>query len=327
MAKYFTLLFIGLGWLSILPAFGQSVMADLQGTPGATVDNSAPELFSETLLRVSASKRIILLTNQNQMLGVGDFLSFVRDNQLLARALVAKVTDAQGVGVKIVKIYQPSLWSAVRTGEVIQIVRGDDSYFGKQNNKEDVLPKIEAEDDLYNTNLLEDEVGLDENKNRLIKQDNIVSLGYHGVEGIDTDNQSAYYPQLSGLWAYQIADNFWAEISYGQNIIRDFPANGLDTRFSAITLRAKYTFAGPLYSYFMPYLGLQFTRSYSPGAGVPGSSDLDQEALDLEVEQVDKLNRNRFILGITVLKRMVPGWFMRADIGLDQLGGGIGLEF
>ena len=78
----------------------------------------------------------------------------------------------------------------------------------------------------------------------------------------------------------------------------------------------------------MPYLGLQFTRSYSPGAGVPGSTgDISQEELDLEVDQVDKLNRNRFILGITVLKRMVPGWFMRADIGLDQLGGGIGLEF
>jgi len=330
MAKYFTLVLAFLVGTSgkISAAYGQSVMDDLQGNAEVTVDRSAPELITETLLRVSASKRIVLITNQNNALGVGDFFSFVRNNQLLARALVAKATNAQGMGVKIVKIYQPALWSAVRTGEEIQIIRGDDSYFGTSEKKDEALPKIEAEDDLYNTNLLEDDVSLDENKKRVIKQDNIVSLGYHGVESIDINSKAAYYGQLSGHWAYQVADNFWAEISYGQNIVRDYPSAGLDTRFSAITLRGKYTFAGPLYSYFMPYLGLQFTRGYSPGAGVQGSTEnISQEDLDWEVDQVDKLNRNRFILGITILKRMVPGWFMRADIGLDQLGGGIGLEF
>ena len=330
MPYYFSALFIGL-WL-ILPlismeAYPQSVMDDLQEKQGAVVDNSAPELFTETLLRVSPSKRIVLLTNQNQILNKGDFLSFVRNNQLLARALVAKTTDVHGAGVKIVRVYQPDLWHNVRTGETIQIIRGDDSYFSRPK-EEDQNPKIEGEEDLYNTNLLEDDIDLDENKNRIIKQDNIIAVTYGGTEGIDGDNETTYYGQLGASWSYQVADNIWAEIFYGQNIIRDFPASGLDTRFSSITLKGKYTFAGPLYTYFMPYLGLQFTRGYSPGAGVPGdSTDLDEFDLQAEVDQVDKLNRNRFILGITVLKRMVPGWFMRADLGLDYLGGGIGLEF
>lgn len=311
------------------PAYGQSVMDDLQEKTGAVVDNSAPDLFTETLLRVSPSKRIVLLTNQNQILGTGDFISFVRQQQLLARALVAKTSDTQGVGVKIVKVYQPELWQNVRTGEEIQIIRGDDSYFSRpQQKEEDQGPKIEGEDDLYNTNLLEDDVALDENKNRIIKQDNIISLSYGGTEGIDGNNKSTYYGQLGASWSYQVADNVWAELFYGQNIIRDFPAAGLDTRFSAITLKGKYTFAGPLYTYFMPYLGLQFTRGYSPGAGVQGDNgDLSEDDLRAEEDQVDKLNRNRFILGVTILKRMVPGWFMRADLGLDHLGGGISLEF
>ncbi len=339
MPYYFSALLLGLflfcgplffptsfsGWPSF--AYGQSVMDDLQDRPGAVVDNNAPELFSETLLRISPSKRIILLTNQNQMLNTGDFLSFVRQQQLLARALVAKITENQGVGVKLVKLYQPDLWAKVRTGETIQIIRGDDSYFAKPQEEEQA-PKIEGEDDLYNTNLLEDDVGLEENKNRIIKQDNIISVSYGGTEGIDNNNKSTYYGQLGASWSYQVADNIWAEIFYGQNIIRDFPAAGLDTRFSAFTLKGKYTFAGPLYTYFMPYLGLQFTRSYSPGAGVAGDdTNLSDEDLRAEEDQVDKLNRNRFILGITILKRMVPGWFMRADLGLDHVGGGIGLEF
>ena len=330
MSYYFSALFIALTLTCFIShqAFGQSMMDDLQGRTGAVVDNSAPELFTETLLRVSPSKRIVLLTNQNQILGTGDFLSFVREGQLLARALVAKTTEQQGAGVKIVKVYQPELWQNVRTGETIQIIRGDDSYFAKPKEEESSGPKIEGEEDLYNTNLLEDDIDLDENKNRIIKQDNIISVSYGGTEGIDGDNKSTYYGQLGASWSYQVADNIWAEIFYGQNIIRDFPSAGLDTRFSAITLKGKYTFAGPLYTYFMPYLGLQFTRGYSPGAGVQGDSDdLDDAALQAEVDQVDKLNRNRFILGVTVLKRMVPGWFMRADLGLDHLGGGIGLEF
>ena len=67
----------------------------------------------------------------------------------------------------------------------------------------------------------------------------------------------------------------------------------------------------------------------SPGAGVedPTNAEYTKSDYDAELQRVDALKKNSFIAGVTILKRLVPGWFLRADLGTDLIGGGIALEF
>ena len=124
------------------------------------------------------------------------------------------------------------------------------------------------------------------------------------------------YKQFSAQWAYQFEDNFWAEISYGQNVIEDYPFTGLGTKLTAIMLRGKYTFNAPFYSYFQPYLGYQVVDASSPGAG----KGLDSESeAEYERQLVEDLKKNKFIFGVSWLKRLVPGWFFKLTIGTDAL--------
>ena len=53
----------------------------------------------------------------------------------------------------------------------------------------------------------------------------------------------------------------------------------------------------------------------------------EDEQIELENEQVEALNKNQVVAGVTILKRLVPGWFARADIGTDALNIGFSLEF
>ena len=46
-----------------------------------------------------------------------------------------------------------------------------------------------------------------------------------------------------------------------------------------------------------------------------------------EKTNVENLKKSSVIFGATVLKRIVPGWFIRADLGNDILSGGLTLEF
>jgi hypothetical protein len=97
---------------------------------------------------------------------------------------------------------------------------------------------------------------------------------------------------------------------------------------SNFTIKGKFAFSGPVYSYFMPYVGYQMVRASSPGAGnAGGDSGLSPTQLQEEIDNVRALEKDRFIFGITGLKRLVPGWFLRADLGLDIIGVGFGLEF
>ncbi len=91
--------------------------------------------------------------------------------------------------------------------------------------------------------------------------------------------------------------------------------------------KLKYTFNAPFYSYIMPYVGYQVIQVDSPGAGVDDGTGIPQETLDNEILAVDDLKKSTVIFGVTVLKRIVPGWFIRADLGSDILNGGLTLEF
>ena len=73
-------------------------------------------------------------------------------------------------------------------------------------------------------------------------------------------------------------------------------------------------------------MGYQILGPSSPGAGEedPDNPDIDLEA---ELNRLEDLKKSSVVFGITVLKRLVPGWFIRGDLGSDILGAGFGLEF
>src|SRR5207249_2883374 len=117
----------------------------------------------------------------------GDFISLLLTNKLVCRALVAKTTDSKVSGIKIIKIYNLTLWKQLAVGKEVLVLKGDDSYYinkekapektaAKKDKKDD--SKLQSDEDLYNSTSLgnEDDMSLEENGKRLIKPDNLVSV-------------------------------------------------------------------------------------------------------------------------------------------------------
>lgn len=299
---------------------------------------NSEELVTEKILKVSLSRKIFIISNQNAGLGAGDFFTILLNNDFVARALVAKSLQSNQAAIKITQVYAAQGLPYLQKNREIQIIRGDDSFYRKEKkevgreeeNKE--IAVIKTEDDLYNdTSILEENaLDLDENKNRAIKNDNIASLSLGFIEGLTSVNGIKRYSQFNGSWSYQISDNFWVELAYGQHVAQDFPAEGLGTKVSNLMFKAKYAFAGPLFTFFMPYMGFQIISAESPGAGVSDVASPTQEQinqLEQEVDLVSDTEKKRLIFGITALRRLVPGWFLRGDFGNDLIGVGFGLEF
>jgi hypothetical protein len=304
-------------------ALAQSVLDDISDIDES--DALAPDLAVEHILTSSKSRKIFIVSNKNQSFDKGDFISIVLNNKLATRAIVAKNINNKA-GIKIVKIYSLSLYNMLTRGKEVQILRGDDSYFSvKKKKSEEDVTQITDEEDLFNdTALLDDNITLDDNKKRAIKTDNIISLAYGSLEGYDNTGANASYAQFNGMWAYQVADNIWAEALYGQSTLNDFPSAGLTTSVKNLTIRGKYTFSAPMFSYIQPYIGYQM---------VSASGDLDEDnassqtEIDEDAELQDRLKANTLVFGVTLLKRLVPGWFVRADLGTDILNVGFSLEF
>ncbi|MCP4913705.1 MAG: hypothetical protein GY909_11370 [Oligoflexia bacterium] len=310
--------------LSLNSLMAQSLIDELSGSEGAGQSDIELNLTTEKISKVSASRKIYILSNDNSSFFKGDFISLILGNKLAVRALVAK-TENRFAGIKILKVYNNDLWKSLLPGTNVQIIRGDDSYFNKKTQKEEKdeeLSKIQDEDDLYNeTALLEDDLTLDENPNRLIKTDNIISAGLASIEGVDVNGSSKRYNQLNGTWGYQFDDNIWGEIQFGQNVIKDFPDDGLDTKFTSFSIKGKYTIAAPFFSFIMPYAGYQIKSASSPGG------DGTDAQLAQDQERLARLEEKGIVFGVTILKRLVPGWFARADLGTDALNAGLALEF
>ncbi|WP_417336964.1 hypothetical protein [Halobacteriovorax marinus] len=292
----------------------------------------ASELVTEKITKVSNSKRTYIITNENQAFNKGDFITLVLANNLAARAIVAKSLNDLA-GIKIIKIYSLDLFKSFRPDLEVQIIRGDDSFFGAKKETEEEKEDaslLKEEEDLYNGTLLEDDLSLDENTNRKIKTDNIISLNVGLIEGLNNDGSTQRYTHLNGMWMYQFEDNIWAEVGYGQNLINDYPSPGFDTKMTNVFIRAKYTISAPFYSFVQPYLGFQMINASSPQAGVDDPNDgvtPTQAQLDNEIQLVEDLKKRQVIFGLTVLKRLVPGWFIRADLGSDIMNVGFSLEF
>jgi hypothetical protein len=301
----------------------------------------APGLVNETIKNISSSQKIFVISNENQAFDKGDFISLLLQNKLVARALVAKSTDAKLSGIKIVKVYSLDLWKQLDKGKEVQILRGDDSYFSPQKlaekdakekakKKSDPKGKLKTEDDLYNTTTYNegDDNTLEESSQRHIKTDNLLSLNVGMIDGVSDTGSNTRYAHLNGSWSYQLIDNTWVEFTLGSNTIKDFPAVGVDTRMIAYSARLKYTISAPFYSYIQPYLGYQVIVAQSPGAqnmAVPTLSTGGQTVTELQL--VDQLKKSRVIAGATILRRIVPGWFARIDLGTDLINGGLLLEF
>src|SRR6478609_6591775 len=130
--KYFSAVFIYVLLFLSAPVLAQSLVEDANLT---AAPQGGENVFNETIKIISGSKKIFIITNNNQQLGPGDFISLALDNNLAARAVVAKTHQGQ-VGVKILKIYSVSQWGKLRREQEVQIIKGDDSLFGKKTSEQ-----------------------------------------------------------------------------------------------------------------------------------------------------------------------------------------------
>lgn len=299
-------------------------------------------VFKETIKIISNSKKIFIISNNNQQLGPGDFLSLALDDKLAARALVAKLHQGQ-VGIKILKIYSLKTWGNLKKDLEIQIVKGDDSTFEKSKEPK-VEPeatgdsKIKSEEDLFAKQSSSKDVAiksvietdediseLDESKNRNIRPDNIAGIfaGFFDADEVASKGGAVRSNEFGITWAYQFADNFFIEGGYGRVLLDSFPGDGIQTLVNHVMTRLKYNFKGPLYTFILPYVGYQTFIISSPDAGKTTSQTVNDE----ELLAVNNLNRTGVVFGVTILRRLVPGWFVKADLGTDMINAGFAIEF
>jgi hypothetical protein len=311
----------------MLPSFAASAV-DTISSSKATLGEI--ELFEETIEKISPTKRVLILTNDNKAMDKGDFITILYKKQPIARAVTAKIINDKA-GIKILKIYSLKLWGAIDSELKVQIFRGDDSgLVALQDKKEDKSGGvIGSEDDLYNDEaILNENLDLEDHDKRKIKTDNLLSFTYGKISAPDIDGETVRYTYWGGSWAYQMWDDLWAEVAIGQSVLRGYPDESLDTTLTGFTIRAKYTFAGPFDIFIKPYGGVLFLTAKSPSAGDGSDTSKGEAALTKEISDVEALEKKgAFIFGVTVLKRLVPGWFARLDLGTDVLNLGITVEF
>lgn len=327
-----TRLFLGALFLFICGAFFSIAFAQDIIEEVSSIENASEEsLFSETIQIISRSGKTFILTNTNQLLNKGDFITMIlNESSPIARAVVAKNHDGL-VGVKILKVYSLKNWKKVKKGFEVQIIKGDDSFLFKPKVTKTDLPveekikKIETEEDLFNDKGFGEDLDSFYKDNRHIKPDNFVTAGWARYTFTDTafSGDVVTSNHFNFTWAYQFADNYWLEGLYGRSAVDNIPWQGKSAVINNYTFRFKYTFKAPLYSYILPYIGFQAFVVDSPEAGQ--SDDNDQNASENEL--INSLEKPQIAVGATLLRRLVPGWFLRVDLGNDIQAIGFGIEF
>lgn len=315
----------------IFQVHAQTLLEDV----GATDTISGGEsIFSETINTISRSGKIFIITNSNQLLSPGDFISLIlKDSGPVARAVIAKTYQGQA-GLKVLKIYSLKRWGLIRKGISVNILKGDDASLFQPKKKvekvEDIASQIESEEDLFNEKEIIDSDLSDFYKDtRLIKPDNIITAGYSRLSFTDEGSgDTINNNQFNFTWALQFSDNYWVEALYGRTQIDNYPQQSNQTIINNLTARIKYVIKAPLYSYFIPYIGVQTFSVSSPDAGVAlGDSKDDIDQAEAELKTKKDLEKTGIIVGVTVLRRLVPGWFLRVDLGTDITSIGFGIEF
>jgi hypothetical protein len=251
------------------------------------------------------------------------------DNNLAARAVVAKNHQGQ-VGIKILKIYSLAQWGKLRRDMPVQIIKGDDSYFGKKVEEkvpETEIARIKSEEDLFTGDVvIDDNIGIfDDNKNRHIKPDNLVAVtgAFYEAAEIQSRGGKLRANEFGFSWAYQFSDNYFIEGLYGRALLDNYPGDGSQTLVNHLTARLKFNIKGPLYTFFMPYIGFHNYTVSSPDAGKTQNVQINDE----ELAAIEDLKKSGPVFGVTVLRRLVPGWFVKADLGSDIINVGFAIEF
>jgi hypothetical protein len=302
-------------------ALSQTVLEKLSDEEEVISPSGA--LVVEKIEKISQSKRIIVLSNENQAFNMGDFISLLIKDKPVARAIVAKIKE-NIAGIKILKIYAQPEFDALALGNEVQIVRGDDSSYFKTKVEKDI-PK---EEDLFDKEAISDEElgDADDKKDYLIVNSSIFNVALGSIDSINLAGQSTRYGQLNAQYSYQVKRNFFVNLLYGQNTITDFPNFGLDTTLYNITARVKWTFQIFWEILLQPYAGYQVLIADSPGAGQNGGDNTSQPQLNAESALVDKMEDSKFIFGLSTLIKIVPGWYVQIDLGTDIANAGFSVE-
>lgn len=291
------------------------------------------QLFSETITTISTNRRIFITTNSNNKLMMGDFVSFIKDNQLILRALVVKTRDDRS-GLKIVKVYDQSLWGSLSTGYNVQMLRGDDSYFLSQLQKEQEAVLETSSNNTPNSEsgtLTADEqmiLGADfsfekpTDKARKINANHLVYATFGNFRSLGATGDADTYVHYRFGWGYQVLTNWWTDISYGYTVLKKYPEADIDTALNTITAKFGYIFELPIHSFIYAYGGLYNSIATSPGAGEAVSDAQAQQ----EVQMVRDVEGLGFLGGISFYKRLVPGWTFKVDLDLKNIGAGIMVE-
>ena len=120
----------------------------------------------------------------------------------MARAVVAKISG-ENSGVKILRIHSLAQWNKMREGLDVEIIRGD--YYTTKRVPEEVpiSPIIETEEDLFDeTKLLaEDLEELEEERNSIIKNNNVVSIFLGFMESNTTNGEVKRHIQPNVAWS------------------------------------------------------------------------------------------------------------------------------
>ncbi|AYF45976.1 hypothetical protein BALOs_2994 [Halobacteriovorax sp. BALOs_7] len=311
--KLFTIVFFSIF------SFAQSPISDFS-------NSSNYDLAKEKIISVSGTKRILLISNGQDSFAKGDYITILVNKEPVVRGIVPKQKN-NVAAIKITKIYNEEIYSNIFVNQDVEVLRGDDSAYGKADTAEESEFRITDSESLYDdTTLLDEDIYSEEaQEGGIIKNDNLVSVGIGLVDGFNTAGKEDTNTQYNASWAFQLDKNIWLEGSVGRHLIRGFPNEEIDTAVNQYIFRAKYSFEGPLYTVFMPYAGYKFATADSPGAG--DVSAVGADAAAREKDLVASVEKSEPVFGITALKRLVPGWFFRADIGTDLMGVSLALEF
>lgn len=333
-----------------LYGYGQNIVEDLsqqKDQPTSIKD----QLFNEKIITVSSNKRIYVITNEQKKMIRGDFITILQNEKPIMRGLVVKTRDDQS-GIKIVKVYAQDDWLALAKNNSIDILRGDDSYYWKQlkeekaaltqttnssTNSSNTLPSsTETQNDLAFLNDSTSVGEISENdSDKKIKSNNMLHFAIGQEKSIGINSDSASYLHYQVGWTRQLLANWWAQLGYGYSIMKKFPAPDIDSGLNVFSFSIGYLFELPLYSFLLPYIGMEKPYVVSPGAGAllcnsastTCNHTVDAKRAQNELDLVADAQKISPLFGITFYKRLVPGWTMRASVDNRLIGLGLDMEY
>ncbi len=283
----------------------------------SSVDNKSIEykegflkdFFKETLLDISISKTVFILSNTNNKLFEGDFLTISLQGKSVCRALVIKIKDNKAA-IHIKKIYSLTYWTFLKKNLIIDILKGDESELVSHalnkkntptlvNNSEDSLDEpldnIESRDNKFF--FLGVSLGLD------IKKDSL----------FENTQKYKYFPQyliqLGFKYHFLKIENLFGLSYYSQ-----YPSEGMITFLVNAFPRIKVEF--PVSdSLFLGCFGGMRIPLYisSPDAGTSSDATL----ADNENKLIEHLKTYNFDFGVYVLTKILPGWSVELSSSLQ----------